>query len=156
MSAPTLDQVWEAAQRIDAAVPREYDRTGTVTNDWCGRIHDALNAQLEAWGIPYDVINQYGCTVSGRHVWHTVMFEDGSSAGRWSDNPTEAALHCAHSWGKRVIESVEDNNGRYLNELRAGEKAAAKIARKIEEHMADLARRYDGTTPAAGGLLDLL
>lgn len=156
MSAPTLDEIWTAAQKIDQAIPKEFDKAGTVTNDWCVKISDAMNAQLDAWGISYDVINNHGCTVSGRHIWHTVMYEDGSSAGRWSDNGIEAALHCSHSWNKRVIEVREDEDGQWLNSLRAGEKAAAKLVRKMEQHQTDIERRYDGSQPATGGLLDYL
>lgn len=154
MSAPTLDEVYAAALRIRAQV---WPLAGPqMNNDEACRLTDLEHAQLDAWGIPYDVINQHGSTVSGRHVWFTVLWDTGSPSGRWADNEIEAALCCATSWGRRPVEVREDEGGQWLDTLRRGERDAARIVKQIEAHQAEIARRYDGSTPATGGLLDLI
>ncbi|MDF2554152.1 MAG: hypothetical protein K0R60_47 [Microbacterium sp.] len=135
-----MDRLWAMAEQIrewapiagQTATDAEAVERGLMISDWLSE-HD----------IDTCVHDRMGNRISGRHIWHSVLFEDGSTGGLWADNPDETALTCMVWHGKRARIVVEDPQCVALNAWRAANGQTVKVA-------------ASGEVVPSGGLLDLL
>lgn len=139
-TAHWLGRLWEAAEGIRDAVPIAGV---TATDAECRDRNEMVAEWLGEFGIITSVTDSRGNTVQGRHVWHSVLFEDGTVAGKWCDNEDEAALDCMVWWGKRVRIVQEDPHGVARSAWKAANGETVRVA-------------ASGEVVPSGGLLDLL